>query len=41
MFFDFSKSSILVIGDIMLDQYYFGRVSRIFAGGSDSYSPGY
>lgn len=27
--FDFSKGSVLVIGDIMLDVYYFGEVSRI------------
>lgn len=27
--FNFSKSSVLVIGDIMLDVYYFGEVSRI------------
>jgi len=27
--FDFSKSSVLVIGDVMLDVYYFGEVSRI------------
>ncbi len=26
---DFSKAAILVIGDVMLDQYYTGRVSRI------------
>src|SRR5271157_3174395 len=26
---DFSKAAILVIGDAMLDQYYFGNVSRI------------
>jgi rfaE bifunctional protein kinase chain/domain len=29
MFNDFSKVKILVIGDIMLDQYWWGRVSRI------------
>ena len=27
--FNFSKSSVLVIGDIMLDVYYFGEVTRI------------
>ena len=27
--FNFSKGSVLVVGDIMLDVYYFGEVSRI------------
>ncbi len=26
---DFSNSKILIVGDVMLDKYYFGKVDRI------------